>query len=99
MNTLMYLTAAATDVLAQVNPGTESMPGLERFNQPLGWVLSVIGVVAVVGIFVTAARMMVASRRGDGGGEAVGQLGWICFGCVLALVGSQIVNALFGFGA
>ena len=56
-----------------------------------GWLVTVATLACVVGVIITAVRIVIAFR---GGGDAnIVQLAWVLFACILIATSSQIVNA------
>ena len=56
-----------------------------------GWGVSFV---CVAGILIVAAMMAIKHRRGEGGGEAMGSLGWVLGACVLGSAAGPIASAL-----
>ena len=74
------------------NPGTgEAPPGSAGLLTILKWIAWIVFALAVVGILITAATMMINNRRGEGG-EHAGRLAWVLGGCILASAASGIVG-------
>lgn len=77
-------------------PGNPSLPGgaETQLNSVLGWVKYLGLAAAFVGLFITAGKMAVSHRTGQGGEHMAG-LGYIAG--ALVLIGSA--SALIGFFA
>jgi hypothetical protein len=81
--------------LAQApTPGNVQPPGTEGLTTMLGWGGWLVSFVCVAGILIVAAMMALKHRRGEGGGEAMGSLGWVLGACVLGSAAGPIANAL-----
>jgi hypothetical protein len=74
-------------------PTAVQPPGTEGLLTVLNWVTWIVTAACVFGVLVVAGMMAVSHRRGQGS-EAVGNLGWVMGGCVLAASASQLVNVL-----
>ena len=79
---------------AAPQPGSQQPPGTEGLTTMLGWGGWGVSFVCVAGILVVAAMMALKHRRGEGGGEAMGSLGWVLGACVLGSAAGPIANAL-----
>ncbi len=79
---------------AAPNPGSVQPPGTEGLTTMLGWGGWLVSFVCVAGILVVAAMMALKHRRGEGGGEALGSLGWVLGACVLGSAAGPLANAL-----
>ncbi|MGO1459295.1 MAG: hypothetical protein ACTHWJ_04640 [Flaviflexus sp.] len=66
---------------------------MESLATIVNWVAWGVSILAIVGVLIVAAMMMIKNRRGEGG-ESAGQLGWVLFGAVLATAAGPIVSAL-----
>lgn len=76
-----------------MNPTPTEPPGMESLATIVNWVAWGVSILAIVGVLIVAAMMMIKNRRGEGG-ESAGQLGWVLFGAVLATAAGPIVSAL-----
>lgn len=76
-----------------MNPTPTEPPGMESLAMIVNWVAWGVSILAIVGVLIVAAMMMIKNRRGEGG-ESAGQLGWVLFGAVLATAAGPIVSAL-----
>ena len=91
----MLLLAGATPASAAVpNPGSVQPPGTQGLTTMLGWGGWLVSFVCVAGILIVAAMMALKHRRGEGGGEAMGSLGWVLGACVLGSAAGPLANAL-----
>ena len=94
------LSAAVTPLLAAPayaaapTPGQQQPPGTQGLTTMLGWGGWGVSFVCVAGILVVAAMMALKHRRGEGGGEAMGSLGWVLGACVLGSAAGPVANAL-----
>ncbi len=97
------MTSAVTGVLllagqpafaAAPTPGQVQPPGTEGLSTMLGWGGWLVSFVCVAGLLVVAAMMALKHRRGEGGGEAMGSLGWVLGACVLGAAAGPLANAL-----
>lgn len=79
---------------AAPTPGQQQPPGTEGLTTMLGWGGWGVSFVCVAGILVVAAMMALKHRRGEGGGEAMGSLGWVLGACVLGSAAGPVANAL-----
>jgi hypothetical protein len=79
---------------AAPTPGQVQPPGTEGLTTMLGWGGWLVSFVCVAGILIVAAMMALKHRRGEGGGEAMGALGWVLGACVLGSAAGPIANAL-----
>lgn len=85
----------ATPVQAAApTPGQVQPPGTEGLTTMLGWGGWLVSFVCVAGILIVAAMMALKHRRGEGGGEAMGALGWVLGACVLGSAAGPIASAL-----
>ncbi len=91
--TALWLTAGPASAAAPT-PGQQQPPGTAGLNTMLGWGGWAVSFVGVAGILVVAAMMALKHRRGEGGGEAMGSLGWVLGACVLGSAAGPIANAL-----
>lgn len=89
----LALISTATAVAAPV-PGQEQPPGTQGLTTMLNWGGWLVSFVCVVGLLIVAAMMALKHRRGEGGGEAMGSLGWVLGACVLGSAVGPIANAL-----
>jgi hypothetical protein len=85
---------AAPAQAAAPNPGSVQPPGTEGLTTMLNWGGWLVSLVCVAGILVVAAMMALKHRRGEGGGEAMGSLGWVLGACVLGSAAGPLANAL-----
>ena len=79
---------------AAPQPGSEQPPGTEGLTTMLNWGGWGVSFVCVAGILIVAAMMALKHRRGEGGGEAMGALGWVLGACVLGSAAGPIASAL-----
>lgn len=79
---------------AAPTPGQQQPPGTDGLTTMLNWGGWSVSFVCVAGILVVAAMMALKHRRGEGGGEAMGSLGWVLGACVLGSAAGPIANAL-----
>lgn len=79
---------------AAPTPGQQQPPGTQGLTTMLGWGGWGVSFVCVAGILVVAAMMALKHRRGEGGGEAMGALGWVLGACVLGSAAGPIASAL-----
>ena len=79
---------------AAPQPGSQQPPGTEGLTTMLSWGGWGVSFVCVAGILVVAAMMALKHRRGEGGGEAMGSLGWVLGACVLGSAAGPIASAL-----
>lgn len=86
--------AAPPAYAAAPTPGQQQPPGTQGLTTMLGWGGWGVSFVCVAGILVVAAMMALKHRRGEGGGEAMGSLGWVLGACVLGSAAGPIANAL-----
>jgi hypothetical protein len=78
------------------NPGQgEEPPGADQLMKVLKWVAWGVFALCVAGVLVSAGRMAVSHRRGEGGEHAQG-LAWVFGACILAGSASAFVGALVG---
>ncbi len=89
---LMLLSGSAH--AAAPTPGQVQPPGTEGLTTMLGWGGWLVSFVCVAGILIVAAMMALKHRRGEGGGEAMGALGWVLGACVLGSAAGPIASAL-----
>ena len=75
-------------------PGSIQPPGTEGLTTMLGWGGWLVSFVCVAGLLIVAAMMALKHRRGEGGGEAMGSLGWVLGACVLGSAAGPLANAL-----
>ena len=85
--------AGAADAAAPT-PGQQQPPGTQGLTTMLGWGGWGVSFVCVAGILVVAGMMALKHRRGEGGGEAMGSLGWVLGACVLGSAAGPVANAL-----
>jgi uncharacterized membrane protein HdeD (DUF308 family) len=85
---------AAPAQSAAPTPGNVQPPGTEGLTTMLGWGGWLVSFVCVAGILIVAAMMALKHRRGEGGGEAMGALGWVLGACVLGSAAGPLANAL-----
>lgn len=79
---------------ADVDPPTPIQPpGTAGLATLLNWGLWLVTFTGLIGMFVAAGSMMVASRRGEGS-EHITKLAWVLGGCVAAAGSSAMVNTL-----
>lgn len=90
----MSVLAASPADAAAPTPGQVQPPGTQGLSTMLGWGGWLVSFVCVAGILVVAAMMAIKHRRGEGGGEAMGSLGWVLGACVLGSAAGPIANAL-----
>lgn len=86
--------AGASPAYAAPTPGNVQPPGTQGLNTMLDWGGWGVSFVCVAGILVVAAMMALKHRRGEGGGEAMGSLGWVLGACVLLSAAGPLANAL-----
>jgi len=79
---------------AAPTPGQQQPPGTQGLTTMLGWGGWGVSFVCVAGILVVAGMMALKHRRGEGGGEAMGSLGWVLGACVLGSAAGPVANAL-----
>ena len=79
---------------AAPQPGSQQPPGTEGLNTMLSWGGWGVSFVSVAGILIVAAMMAIKHRRGEGGGEAMGSLGWVLGASVLGSAAGPIASAL-----
>jgi hypothetical protein len=79
---------------AAPTPGSVQPPGTEGLTTMLGWGGWLVSFVCVAGILIVAAMMAIKHRRGEGGGEAMGALGWVLGACVLGSAAGPLASAL-----
>lgn len=91
---LTWLMLAGTATAAAPTPGQVQPPGTEGLTTMLGWGGWLVSFVCVAGILIVAAMMALKHRRGEGGGEAMGALGWVLGACVLGSAAGPIASAL-----
>ena len=87
------LTATPAYAAAPI-PGSEQPPGTEGLTTMLNWGGWTVSFVCVAGILIVAAMMALKHRRGEGGAEAMGSLGWVLGACVLGSAAGPIAGAL-----
>lgn len=92
--TLASLMSASPAQAAAPTPGQTQPPGTEGLSTMLGWGGWLVSFVCVAGILIVAAMMALKHRRGEGGGEAMGALGWVLGACVLGSAAGPIAGAL-----
>ena len=92
--TLLWLCVPAPANAAAPTPGQVQPPGTEGLTTMLGWGGWLVSFVCVAGILIVAAMMALKHRRGEGGGEAMGALGWVLGACVLGSAAGPIASAL-----
>ena len=92
--TTLWLSVAAPAMAAAPTPGQVQPPGTEGLTTMLGWGGWLVSFVCVAGIQIVAAMMALKHRRGEGGGEAMGALGWVLGACVLGSAAGPIASAL-----
>ena len=90
----LWLSSTGTAAAAAPTPGQVQPPGTEGLTTMLGWGGWLVSFVCVAGILVVAAMMALKHRRGEGGGEALGSLGWVLGACVLGSAAGPLANAL-----
>lgn len=97
----MSALALLTDTLAIVptlvpDPDPEAPPGFEGAAATIiGWMRWGGLILAVIGIIIVAAKIMINIRRGEAAGE-LGGLGYIAIGVVLIGAASSLVGFLIG---
>ena len=79
---------------AAPTPGQQQPPGTQGLTTMLSWGGWLVSFVCVAGLLVVAGMMALKHRRGEGGGEAMGSLGWVLGACVLGSAVGPIANAL-----
>jgi len=79
---------------AAPTPGQQQPPGTQGLTTMLGWGGWLVSFVCVAGLLVVAAMMALKHRRGEGGGEAMGSLGWVLGACVLGSAAGPLASAL-----
>ncbi len=84
----------ATPAYAAPTPGQQQPPGTQGLTTMLGWGGWLVSFVCVAGLLVVAAMMALKHRRGEGGGEAMGSLGWVLGACVLGSAAGPLASAL-----
>jgi hypothetical protein len=84
----------AAPAQAAPTPGNVQPPGTQGLTTMLGWGGWLVSFVCVAGILIVAAMMALKHRRGEGGGEAMGALGWVLGACVLGSAAGPLANAL-----
>ncbi len=84
----------ATPAYAAPTPGQQQPPGTQGLTTMLGWGGWLVSFVCVAGLLVVAAMMALKHRRGEGGGEAMGSLGWVLGACVLGSTAGPLASAL-----
>ncbi len=89
--TLLLIPAPA---YAAPTPGQQQPPGTQGLTTMLGWGGWLVSFVCVAGLLVVAAMMALKHRRGEGGGEAMGSLGWVLGACVLGSAAGPLASAL-----
>lgn len=89
-----WLSFAGHATAAAPTPGQVQPPGTEGLTTMLGWGGWLVSFVCVAGILIVAAMMALKHRRGEGGGEAMGALGWVLGACVLGSAAGPIASAL-----
>ena len=92
--TALWLSVPVPALAAAPTPGQEQPPGTEGLTTMLGWGGWLVSFVCVAGILIVAAMMALKHRRGEGGGEAMGALGWVLGACVLGSAAGPIASAL-----
>lgn len=88
------LVAATPASAAAPTPGQQQPPGTQGLTTMLGWGGWLVSFVCVAGLLVVAAMMALKHRRGEGGGEAMGSLGWVLGACVLGSAAGPLASAL-----
>lgn len=92
---LSYVAAAAPLPGPAPSPNPVAPPGSDKFQLVLNWSMWIVMLLAVLGVLIVAAMMVVQNRRGEGG-EHAQRLGFVLVGCILAGVAAGVVNALVG---
>ncbi|QOT19906.1 hypothetical protein HMI59_24440 (plasmid) [Paenarthrobacter sp. YJN-5] len=76
------------------NPGLgEAPPGSDGLLTILKWIAWIVFGIAIAGVLICAATMMINNRRGEGG-EHAGRLAWVMGGCILGASAAGVVGAL-----
>ncbi len=88
------LTIPGQAYAAAPQPGSQQPPGTEGLTTMLNWGGWTVSFVCVAGILIVAAMMALKHRRGEGGAEAMGALGWVLGACVLGSAAGPIASAL-----
>ena len=88
------LAAGGPAYAAAPTPGSVQPPGTQGLTTMLGWGGWLVSFVCVAGILIVAAMMALKHRRGEGGGEAMGALGWVLGACVLGSAAGPLASAL-----
>jgi hypothetical protein len=92
--TTLLLLVPASPALADVpDPTPTRPPGTEGLTTLLNWGMWLVTFAGIVGVLISAASMMLAHRRGEGGEQAA-KLGWVLGGCCIAAAGASMVNVL-----
>ena len=90
-----HLAPIANPTPAIPTVGTGAPPGAGDFSTILGWAAWIATGLCILGIFIVAGTMAVASRRG-GVGEHGAALGWVLGACALIGSATTIVALLVG---
>lgn len=97
LSTISFIldTVPALDVVADINygGGSEQPPGTKGLNTLLRWGMWIVMFLAVVGIMVTGAMMVISHNQGRGS-DHMGRLGFVFGGMVLALGAATVVNTI-----
>lgn len=88
----MFGTAAV--VLGISQPGSQTPPGMNGVTTLLSWGGWAVSIACLAGVLIVAATMALQHRRGEGGGQAVGHLGWVLAACILGSGAGPLVTAL-----
>lgn len=91
---VVALTDARPAAADAPTPGQVQPPGTEGLLTMLGWGSWLVSFACVCGLLTVAGMMALKHRRGDGGGEALGSLGWVLGACVLGSAAGPLANAL-----
>lgn len=91
---LLGVFAASPAYAAAPTPGQVQPPGTQGLTTMLGWGGWLVSFVCVAGLLIVAAMMALKHRRGEGGGEAMGALGWVLGACVLGSAAGPLASAL-----
>ena len=90
----MLVLTSSPAYAAAPTPGQQQPPGTQGLTTMLSWGGWLVSFVCVAGLLVVAGMMALKHRRGEGGGEAMGSLGWVLGACVLGSAVGPIANAL-----